>query len=598
MSPVFPKTEVVPVSTPDRRVRRRFALLRRPVAVVSLVYLLIILFASLFPWLVASHDPLETDFAAALQGPSATHWLGTDQLGRDVFSRLVHGGLPMIVACVQATVLATALGLAGGMVAGYFKGGLDRTLGWVVDIIMSLPVMVILLVVLTIDSSNLTPAMIALGFLIAPVPMRVIRSVTLEARNDGYIAAARVAGLSHARIIVRHVLPRVYGPMIVQASLAAGVALTLVTGLAFVGLGVSPPDPTWGSMVAEAAQVMRQHPWMLLPTGGLIALTVLFLGLLGDSLRDLLAERAAGMAPRAAVPSAKLAIEPIRVELPAPSADTLLAVRDLTIVRRQGGRANVLVDGMSFDVHRGEIVGLVGESGSGKTLTARALLGILPRTVEVAAGQVFLEGVDRVGQSQRSLAAARRSALSYVAQDPSLSLDPSFSIGSTLVEALKWREGLTGAAARQRAVELLRSVQLQRPEQLLDHYPHQLSGGMAQRVGIARALAGSPKLLVADEPTTALDVTVQSEILALLRDLRDETGMGILFITHNWGAVADLCDSVVVMYHGELVESGAVEDIFFRPRHPYSEALLRSSPYFSTPGAPLPTQDADERLWR
>jgi len=571
------------------------ALLRKPLAVISLLFLALVLFASLFPSVVAPDNPLAANVSAALEGPSRAHLLGTDELGRDVLSRLIYGGRPMIIASIEATVLALLLGTVGGMAAGYFRGRLDRTIGWVVDVVLSIPVMIVLLVVLTINSTDLTRAMVALGVLTSAVPLRVVRSVTLEARSNGYIAAARVAGLPHRRILVRHVLPRVYGPLIVQGALAGSVALMMVTGLAFLGLGVNPPNPTWGSMVSDAAQVMQQDSWLLVPTGGIVTLTVLCLGLFADAFRDVLAERASMSSPvsrSAAAASAAVAAEAAqaaadRAAFRPPRPDAVLSVRGLTIARRSHSGSVILVDGVNFDVMRGEILGIVGESGSGKTLTARAILNLLAPGLEVAAGEVLLDGTSLVNLSRRRLTGVRRNLVSFVAQDPSQSLDPSFSIGSTLREALKWRENLTGGAATSRAVELLRSVRLPNAEQLLHYYPYQVSGGMAQRVAIARALAGNPKLLVADEPTTALDVTVQSEILALLRSLRDDTGMAILFITHNWGAVADLCDRAAVMYAGEVVELGSVGELFARTLHPYTSALLRSSPYFSKPGQEL-----------
>lgn len=563
------------------------AFARKPLGLVALAFLLLVCVASFFPSLLAPDNPLAIDVSHALQGPSGKHLLGTDQLGRDVLSRLMYGGRPMIVATVEATAIAIAIGTVGGVIAGYFRRVSDRLIGWLGDLLLSIPVLVVLLVILTVDPTNLTPAMIALGVLLAPGPMRVVRAVTLEVREELYIASARAAGLSHRRILIRHVLPKVLGPVIVQGTLVSGVALLLVTGLAFLGLGVRPPQPTWGSMVSEAAAVMQQQEWLLVPTGGTIMLTVIALGLLGDSIRDVVVGQssAASRNGRRTLPARRDAtIADTKDDGSfggSANPDSVLSVRGLSVVQRTSSESVLLVDRVSLDVQPAEILGVVGESGSGKTLTARAILNLLPDGLGIAAGEVRLDGTELVGMPSRELTKFRRGRIAYVSQDPTRSLDPSYTVGRGLREVLRWKEGLSGAKAHERARELLEAVQLPHADALLHYYPHQLSGGMAQRVAIARALAGHPKLLVADEPTTALDVTVQSEILDLLRSLRDQTRMAIMFITHNWGTVADLCDRAVVMYAGQVVEQGTVGELFDDPAHPYTAALLRCSPYFA-----------------
>jgi peptide/nickel transport system permease protein len=572
--------------------------IRKPLGVLSLLFIAAVCTVSFGASLFAPYNPLDTDFSDILSGPSSRHLLGTDELGRDVLSRLMYGGSPMIIATVEAVVIAIFLGTTVGLITGYFRGRVDRALSWFGDVLLSIPVLVVLLVILTVNTQTLTPAAVALGVLLSVGPMRVVRSVALSVREELYIDAARVSGLSHRQVIARHVLPRVTGPVIVQASLLSAVALLTVTGVAFLGLGVNPPAPTWGSMVAEAASVMQEQGWYIVPTGGIIALTVLALGLLGDTVHDVLAERSLAPVPRG---SARVRRLRARADGDSPRAGAaadmavsraeqrppVLAVRDLAVVVTRGDGEVRVVDGVSFQVHAAEIVGVVGESGSGKTLTARAVLGLLPPGARVVGGQAWLNGRGLVGQSRRALSAVRRKHVAYISQDPMISLDPTFTVGHTLREALYYREQLGRSGWKARATELLEAVRLPSPDQVLHRYPHQLSGGMAQRVAIARSLAGRPELLIADEPTTALDVTVQSEILQLLRTLRDDTGMSILFITHNWGVVADLCDRAVVMYAGQIVENGSVDELFNASAHPYTSALLASSPYFARSGERL-----------
>jgi len=572
------------------------AFLRKPLGVVALLFILLVTVASFAAPLIAPDGRDTTNFTALLQGPSGSHLLGTDELGRDVLTRLMYGGAPMITATMEAVVIAIVLGAAAGIASGYFRGATDRTFGWIGDVVLSIPVLVVLLVILTVNTKTLTPAAVALGVLLSVGPMRVVRSAALSVREELFIDAARVAGLGHGRIMYRHVLPRVAGPIIVQASLVSAVGLLTITGLSFLGLGVNPPAPTWGSMVAEAASVMQQQGWFIVPTGGIIGLTVLALGLFGDAVRDVIGESvwSAGSSgkggrcsrqARAGRAAAKSA-EP--QESLVPPATSVLSVRGLSIGLALPAGDVRAVDDVTLDVSPGEIVGVVGESGCGKTLTARAILGLLPAEASLAGGEIWVDGTETSTLRGSGLAAFRRKHVAYVSQNPMTSLDPMFTVGHILQEALYYREGLPRKKSKQRAIELLEAVRLPNPEQVFSRYPHQLSGGMAQRVAIARSLAGRPSLLVADEPTTALDVTVQSEILSLFTKLRDDTGMAILIITHNWGVVADICDRAVVMYAGQIVERGTVEELFFSTAHPYTAGLLASSPHLASRGDPLP----------
>jgi peptide/nickel transport system permease protein len=248
-----------------------------------------------------------------------------------------------------------------------------------------------------------------------------------------------------------------------------------------------------------------------------------------------------------------------------------------------------VVRNVSFTIARGEILGLVGESGSGKTTVAFGVLGVAGQGVDISHGEVLLDGVDMLRLGEKNLQAIRGRRVAYIAQEPMVALDPNMSIGAQLDETIRRFDTRSRREARRaRAVELLTTVEIRLPEDVLRKYPHQLSGGMAQRVSIAYALAGRPELLIADEPTTALDVTVQAGILGLLIRLQRDTGMSMLLITHDWGVVADVCDRVAVMYRGFVVEDAPAGQIFARPRHPYTRALLASNPHGAQPGADLP----------
>ncbi len=257
----------------------------------------------------------------------------------------------------------------------------------------------------------------------------------------------------------------------------------------------------------------------------------------------------------------------------------LLEVRDLrTYFKVEGGTFRA-VDGVSFDVRRGRTLGIVGESGCGKSVTSLSIMGLVPKPPGViAGGEILFEGEDLLKKSRSELRKIRGGSISMIFQEPMTSLNPVFTVGDQIIEAITAHLNVTAAEARERALAMLRRVRIPSPERRIDDYPHQMSGGMRQRVMIAMALACSPKLLIADEPTTALDVTIQAQILDLMRTLRDETGTAIILITHDLGVIAEIADEVVVMYAGKIVESAPVGDLFADPQHPYTIGLLGSIP--------------------
>ena len=569
-------------ATPNSRhfLRR---LLTRPLAVLALAWLLCLLLAALTaPWLIGI-DPLDQDLLAVKQWPSAEHWLGTDALGRDVLSRTVYAIPVTLGGVVEAVLVASSLGLAMGVSAGYFGGRWDRLVQQYVSLLQSLPTILILMAVLTVFGQSMLPAMVTLGIMGSAGMSRVLRSVTLAVREELYIAAAHIAGLSESTIIVRHVLPRIVGPIIVQMSMFSAIAVIVQTGISFLGLGVAPPAPTWGTAIYEAAASLNDFPWLLVPSGGVVALTVLSFGLLGDSLRDTSTENWVRPAVRQKV-KARQAVRP--VDLP---QDAFLSMRDVSI--QAGDRT--LVHGLSLDLRRGETLGIVGESGSGKTLTSLSLMGLLPPGVETRSGTVVIDGEVIDLSNERRLTQLRGQTVGMIFQEPMAALDPCFTIGHQLGEVIRL-QGLPSDQVQARVIELLEQVKIPNPEEVARRYPHQISGGMAQRVGIARALAPEPLILLADEPTTALDVTVQAEILGLLRTLSQARQMAVILVTHDWGVVADICDRAMVLRHGRVLESATVEDLFHRPQHPYTQALLAANPHSARPGEVLPT--VDDRL--
>jgi peptide/nickel transport system permease protein len=557
------------------------SVLRNPLAVISVAWLLVLLVGCIAAPVFAPADPLAQNLSDVLGLPSSQHLLGTDGLGRDVLSRILYGGGGALLGALEAVAVALLIGVPLGVVAGYVGGWFDSVANRFADLVFSLPAIVVLLALAAVLGTSTGVSMATFGVLVAPVFLRLARGSTLAVRNELYVDAARVSGISRTSIVFGHVLPNVVGPLIVQGSLTFAAALLVQAGLGFLGLGPRPPAPTWGGMIADASTYIYQQPWLMVPPGLVLVFTVLAVNVIGDALRDGDAEAQKPSFLKTAANTAP----PQQLATTSPSADSVLQVRNLTVTFATSPSEMNVVRDISFFLNRGETVGLVGESGSGKTMTALAIMGLLPFPGRISAGGIVFDGQDLVAADEKQLASVRGRRIGMISQEPMIALDPSFSIASQLVAPLRRHRGLTRKIAEAEAAKLLAQVGIRNVDAVLKSFPHQLSGGMAQRVAIAIALTGSPDVLVADEPTTALDVTVQAEILDLLRSLQNEMGMAIILVTHDLGVVADACDRAVVMKQGEIVESVSVEDLFARPQHPYTRELIAATPSLVQIGA-------------
>jgi peptide/nickel transport system permease protein len=547
-------------------------LLRDPVAVGCLVVLAVVTLASLFAPLLSSHDPGRAVLADTLAPISAKHPLGGDGVGRDVLARLLYGGRTSLLGGLIAVLVALLLGVPTGLVSGFYRGRFDAAISWVVSLVMAVPAIIVMLVVMAMVSQNIFVAMAVLGVIFWPAVYRLIRASVMSVREELYIDAARVSGMRDGRIMRRHVLPVVQAPSIIQAAQIFEVAIGIQAGLAFLGLG-SANRASWGGMLNDAFANIYTKPILLLWPGLAIGLTVVSLGLLGNALRDTVGgssgPRRRRTGPRRApvVPAAA----------PTATGDDLLVVSNLRICYPREGQEVAVVDGVSLAVRRGEVLGLVGESGSGKTQTASALLGLVPALAVVTADQMVFDGQELQGLDRAARNTYRGRRIAYIPQEPMSNLDPSFRIGAQLVEPIRRHLKLSARQARERALGLLDRVGIDDPARVFASYPHQISGGMAQRVLIAGAVSCDPDLLIADEPTTALDVTVQAEVLDLMRSLQQERDMGLILVTHDLGVVADLCDRVAVMQTGRIVECAPAAQLFADPQHPYTRMLLSST---------------------
>lgn len=515
-------------------------------------------------------DPTRMNIIARFKPMSPDHPLGTDEYGRDVFTRLLLGARISLLVAFSSALLAVVAGTALGVLGAYYRRAVEFFALRSSDVLLCFPPLLLALMVVTLFGPGATTLIPILAIVYTPGFIRVAYSGALSVRAQNYVEAVRTLGASDRRVMLATILPNIGGPILVQFSLTIAAAVTLESGLSFLGLGVVPPAPSWGLMIASARATMMQAPQLLLWPCLALTVTILIINALCDGLRD-------AIDPQPLVRRRRSVIERLLPGL-LPQRDLVLDVRNLSIAIN--GHANPIypVRNVSFGVAAGETVAIVGESGSGKSLTSLAIMGLLPPAVQVAQGAAWLEGKELLRMGGSELRRTRGARISMIFQDPMSSLNPVYTVGEQIGEMIRTHRPVKPAAARVMAIDLLRDVGMPAPEKRVDAYPHELSGGMRQRVMIAMALANEPALLIADEPTTALDVTVQAQVLDLLSEVQKRRGIAILFITHSLPVVAEIADRVVVLYAGEIVEQGPTRDVFGQPKHPYTAALLKSVP--------------------
>ncbi|MCU1436885.1 MAG: oligopeptide/dipeptide transporter, ATP-binding protein [Pseudarthrobacter sp.] len=581
-----PTAAAVLPKSPRQGAAKKFSgtkLFGSPASIAGVSWLAALVAASLTAPLWLPFKTEDQDFTAVLSGPTAAHWLGTDELGRDLLSRIFASAAGTLGTSMITVIVAVGLGTLLAMLAAAAGDRVENVVSRVTEIMMSLPGTVIILAVIGAVGTNIPLIMGILGVLISAGIYRVMLGQAKSLQSQLYVDAAKVDGMSTAGISLRHVLPGLTNTIVVQAALIFAVGMLIQAGLAFIGFGPPIPEPSWGGMIQGASQHVYDAPWLMVPTGAVLALTVLAANAIGNALGKSPNATASHLPSAAARRQRSNAVAAIAAATPAANdapKDTL-SVRNLSVGVDSAGAGNGvrLVTDVSFDVEPGTVLGLVGESGCGKTMTALSLLGLLPSGVSATGGQILWNGTNLAAATDKDMEGIRGRGIALISQEPMRALDPMFTVGYQLTAAIRRLRRTGRADAKAEALGLLEKVGIVDAARILKTYPHQISGGMAQRVAIALALSGRPRLLVADEPTTALDVTVQAEILSLLRSLVKDTGMSVVMVTHDLGVVADLCDQVAVMYAGQVVENGRTDSILDNPRHPYTLALLAADPH-------------------
>ncbi|MFQ9178722.1 MAG: dipeptide/oligopeptide/nickel ABC transporter permease/ATP-binding protein [Eggerthella lenta] len=563
---------------------------------ISLVVLILIVMIAVFANILAPHNPLE--IFTARQAPDAQFLFGTDDKGRDVLSRMMYGARYSLIIGLGATAFALVCGSIIGAVAAVARKWVSEVIMRILDVIMSFPGIALAATFVLVFGNSVPSLIFAIGFLYIPQIARIVRANVVSEYNQDYVRAVVVSGARAPWILVKHVIRNCIAPVMVFTIVLVADAIVFEASLSFISAGIPSRTPTWGNILSDArGGVLAGRWWQALFPGLAIMITVLCLNILSEGITDAMAAapkapvKADDAAVRANREADKLvadptlayaaqaemleqrlselqAIEKTRTDRFEARTDVppILEVKDLCIKFPRHGDVNV-VDHVSFVVRPRQTMGLVGESGCGKSITSLTIMGLLDPKAKVS-GEILYDGQNLLNMDQKQMNALRGREIAMIYQDALSSLNPSMLIKAQMKQ-------LTKRGGTRTAEELLELVGLD-PKRTLDSYPHELSGGQRQRVLIAMALTRDPKLIIADEPTTALDVTVQKQVIDLLNKLQKELGFAMVFVSHDLALVAEVANSITVMYAGQVVEQGPVSDILCHPVHEYTRGLLGS----------------------
>lgn len=563
---------------------------------ISLVLLILVALTAILAPLIAPHDPLE--IFTARQAPGNGFLFGTDDKGRDILSRMLYGGRYSLVIGFGATLFALFFGSIVGAIAAVARKSVSEVIMRVLDIIMSVPG-IALAAVLVLILGNSVPAIIfSIGFMYTPQIARIVRANIVSEYGEDYVRAVIVSGAQAPWILIKHVLRNCIAPIMVFTVTLVADAIIFEASLTFIGAGITEPTATWGNILADArGGVLAGRWWQALFPGIAIMVTCLALNILSEGLTDAMAAKPGAMVASddEDVESRRaddiLASDPVRayaeqaeslnrrlaalreVELqrtdrhvPDLSVKPLLQVKNLSIQFDTHGDVKV-VDNVSFEVRPGQCMALVGESGCGKSITTKVIMSLTDPN-ETVTGEVFFGDTDLLKLTKDEHRKLLGHEIAMVYQDALSSLNPSMLISTQMKQ-------LTSRGGTRSAEELLELVGLD-PKRTLESYPHELSGGQRQRVLIAMALTRDPKLIICDEPTTALDVTVQKQVIKLLNDLQAKLGFAMIFVSHDLALVAEVASEITVMYAGQVIEQAPTTELLTNPIHEYTRGLLGS----------------------
>ena len=575
-------------------------------AKISMVVLALIVLGSILAPFIAPYNPDALN--EAWQAPSAAHLFGTDHQGRDIFTRVLYGGQYSLFIGIASTIIALFFGAIIGSIAAVTRRAISETIMRILDIVMAVPGIAMAAVTVLVFGRALSQSgnkfglvmviVFSIAFVYIPQLARIVRANVIAAYGEDYVRAVIVSGARAPWILIKHVMRNTAAPVLVFATVLVADAIILEASLTFIGSGLNPTMvPTWGNILSEESahlSVLLGMWWTAVFPGAFIMITVLCLNILSEGITDAMvaAPSTAAVAqvdknsdreadrilldPRRAyaeqAESLQQRLDDLEVvegkrhdRFVATSKEApLLEVKDLCIKFERHGDVNV-VDHVSFKVRPGETMGLVGESGCGKSITALTIMGLIDPKAEIT-GEILYEGKNLLEMKPEERRALLGHEMAMIYQDALSSLNPAMLIKAQMKQ-------LTKRGGTRSAEELLELVGLD-PKRTLESYPHELSGGQRQRVLIAMALTRDPKLIIADEPTTALDVTVQKQVISLLNELREKLGFAMIFVSHDLALVAEVAHNITVMYAGQVIEQAPTQELLTHPTHEYTRGLL------------------------
>ena len=522
---------------------------------------------------------------------------GADNLGRDMLSRMIYGSRISLTIGFVATAVSLLLAIILGGLAGYFGGKTDWIIMRGAEFFMLIPGLYLILFLRSILNSKMDSgtAYMIITMILAlvgwPGTARTLRGMIHSIKREEYVMNAQLEGIPSLVIIFKYIMPQITSLLIVSTTLSIPGFIMSETTLSYIGLGIADPAVSWGSMINREISTLSnlsRYPWLLIPVFLLLIVTLAF-NFLGDALRDYYDPY------HAVFPSFKCWFKrnkkndensfSKKIEKAKPvNEDVLLSLQnvvvDFIVQSTDGDKTVHAVRGISYDLKRGEILGIVGESGSGKSVSTTAIPGLLPKNA-VFSGHIIFDGIDLSELSQKQLREYRGKKIGLIFQEPGRSFDPLQNIGNVFHEVFQnLTPDITKEESDLKAEKLLKEVGLPDPKKRLQNFPHQFSGGQLQRIGIALALAQGCSLLIADEPTTALDVTISMQIVGLLSELRKTRNLSILFISHDIDLVANISDRIVVMHNGIIEEQGEAKEVLENPKAEYTKHLLSTRPQF------------------